>query len=532
MKRHIFIPTVYGLENRNLLSLANFGRQMVVDPADQTGHTAYGLVGMNVLVNIVLPEASLNGGTYDGLWEVKVTTSDGISFPKYSLDAGETGEVGQIERTAKWESKGNRVLGPKTYMDTTTLGKDEGDVTITIDVKATWTKPGIPGFTPPSTGTDSLSDVLVVHVEAPQVLDFHLGNIINPDADAPGMGFHLANEDGSDFVPPSEAETFMFSMSTGDPVFMSGVGIWSNIYNDTHYDINIGFIQELDSYTKRTFSSGKADMISTAGSYVLDCFENGTINMYNFEVFVPAGTTRLVPNPARTSPSGISLPNTVLHDSPAFGSSFGNIEDGYLQLLEMQMNFQTNVVMTKAFLPGASFTQTSWKGLGEGSVSGSTFNINPIALSTATWHMYGRATLSGNTDRESTVRGAWNVVVDIGPSSYSGGNSNSPWKAVGDNVVKFIGWHSNITKIRSDSLVSLNRPFYKKGGPMSVKPNKDWAAKYNIPVYVKPELPETTAKKTSKSEHFQRLCSEAGVEPTKRQAAKFNRRDGRWKGVS
>ena len=67
---------------------------------------------------------------------------------------------------------------------------------------------------------------------------------------------------------------------------------------------------------------------------------------------------------------------------------------------------------------------------------------------------------------------------------------------------------------------------------MSVRPSKVMIKKHNIVFYGKQEVPEgqVTARKTMKSERFQRLCSEIGVQPTKRQAAKFNRRDGRWIG--
>jgi hypothetical protein len=68
---------------------------------------------------------------------------------------------------------------------------------------------------------------------------------------------------------------------------------------------------------------------------------------------------------------------------------------------------------------------------------------------------------------------------------------------------------------------------------MSVRPSKRLIKENNIQFFGKQEIPEDrlTARKTMKSERFQRLCSEAGVSPTKRQAAKFNRRDGRWKGM-
>lgn len=68
---------------------------------------------------------------------------------------------------------------------------------------------------------------------------------------------------------------------------------------------------------------------------------------------------------------------------------------------------------------------------------------------------------------------------------------------------------------------------------MPVRPSKAMIKKHNIEFYGKQEIPEDqlTAAKTLKSERFKKLCGEHGVEPTKRQAAKFNRGEGRWENL-
>jgi len=61
---------------------------------------------------------------------------------------------------------------------------------------------------------------------------------------------------------------------------------------------------------------------------------------------------------------------------------------------------------------------------------------------------------------------------------------------------------------------------------MSVHPSgKD---KHLIPRAAPVKLPERTAAKTLKSAEFLAACGEAAVKPTKRQAARYNRGDGRW----
>lgn len=57
---------------------------------------------------------------------------------------------------------------------------------------------------------------------------------------------------------------------------------------------------------------------------------------------------------------------------------------------------------------------------------------------------------------------------------------------------------------------------------MSVRPKKD--TPYATPVSV----PEVTAAKTLKSQTFLNACTEVGVKPTKRQAAKYNGKRNRW----
>jgi hypothetical protein len=64
---------------------------------------------------------------------------------------------------------------------------------------------------------------------------------------------------------------------------------------------------------------------------------------------------------------------------------------------------------------------------------------------------------------------------------------------------------------------------------MAVRPNKPGDHRtYREPV---PEN-AVTAAKTAKSEHFIKLCQQHDVKPTKRQAAAYNARRGRWQEVT
>lgn len=61
---------------------------------------------------------------------------------------------------------------------------------------------------------------------------------------------------------------------------------------------------------------------------------------------------------------------------------------------------------------------------------------------------------------------------------------------------------------------------------MSVRPSPKKRDK--TPLSVPIPVPEQTAQKTMKADAFQIACMEQGVEPTKRQAASYNARRGRW----
>lgn len=61
---------------------------------------------------------------------------------------------------------------------------------------------------------------------------------------------------------------------------------------------------------------------------------------------------------------------------------------------------------------------------------------------------------------------------------------------------------------------------------MSVRPHPD--KRKHLPLFGKPTPPAYTAAMRMKEEDFKLLCMEAGVEPTKRQARRYNARRGRW----
>lgn len=66
---------------------------------------------------------------------------------------------------------------------------------------------------------------------------------------------------------------------------------------------------------------------------------------------------------------------------------------------------------------------------------------------------------------------------------------------------------------------------------MSVRPNRkdDRGRPINHSTTAfRVEIPQSTAAKTAGSDAFIQACASKGVEPTKRQAAKYNARQGRW----
>lgn len=58
---------------------------------------------------------------------------------------------------------------------------------------------------------------------------------------------------------------------------------------------------------------------------------------------------------------------------------------------------------------------------------------------------------------------------------------------------------------------------------MAVRPNKPGNHET-----IRVEWPEETAAKTMKTDVFKQACASHGVEPTKRQAAAYNAKRGRW----
>lgn len=362
-----FVPTIDSLESLILLAtipaeMASFdpSNNLIPDPSDSSGDTVYGFPGMKFTVRVSCPQ-NLNGVTYVGIKQVTYNVGSVLDagVTSYSTTQGSWKLISQATHT---RTPGDGFNDGYTFA----CPKDPGTVTINIDEQVLQ-KPSGPLI------YDDLTDTLTIKVESPTVNSFQVSDNSGPGNNASPLAFVVGTNTGGTFNPDPTGTYMGWVMANGSPPLLPArdwVGFWANITNNTHYSLYFGFIQTVDF----TYSRGYADLTVSKGTGTndVDVSSDAPTFMYNgYGIEIPAGVTSSVP-----------LNDTRPQDSPVCAAPLLNQNSSALISLYMSAQFQTNLVI--------------WGGFS--SPGGSDVPGFPVALSTASWHLYGSAShrLSGN----------------------------------------------------------------------------------------------------------------------------------------
>ena len=241
------------------------------------------------------------------------------------------------------------------------------------------------------------------------------------------FGFTTAEDKSGSAAPAaSGASGYVGAMMTDAArAVRKQVGLWATVTNTTHYDVNMGFVQILDSvFSLASFTKGTGDLVSATNA--LD--DLATWQSYFYQDF-----SKVVPQGATVTLGG---PNNVPYDSPSYAGMPMTNGQGWLITMCDYSQFSTSVAVCGGQMsPGGDYI------LGY-----------PIGLSTAQWHVAISATNVGNKNAPSDANlsstsnmSLWQASLGIGngpmPSQLPG--ANVPWSAPGDGKSRYLSWSTD-----------------------------------------------------------------------------------------
>ncbi len=428
-----FVPSIEACEHLILMAtytnpavFGNFYSPVVLDDSDPTGHSAFAFPGMTFSLQIVLPPG------YYSIKKIYFTPSTSIveigpgSSTQYTTSVGNYSTVGTTSFTYPNFIK---LEDHPTIGDIPMFPGAGGTETITIDEEA-WIKTG-PEW---PTTYDDLITTVTFKVENPTVNSFTIADVSSSATPAPPLWFGLVDSNKN---PATSGSNPGFLMASGTPPAKGKIMMWSNVTNNTHYALDMGYIQLIDitrsaSYTDGTFkhSSGTSLFDSPKGQ--------SSLWYLQYNIYVESGSTTNIP----MSPGTLAQPPS---DSPMF-APLAYVENllswGYLQSIRFHYQFQTSLAVQGGWLPG-----------GHPGIDGI-----PIAMSTAQWHMDGSADNTANilnpgsaSTASTTAIANWvaNMAIGAGPSPTSLPGTNVAWTAAGDGIPKYLTWNGNVDDNRS-----------------------------------------------------------------------------------
>jgi hypothetical protein len=205
----------------------------------------------------------------------------------------------------------------------------------------------------------------------------------------------------------------------GTPPSPDQASFTATVTNSTHYDLQIGFIQTMDSLqASNTYTDGSFQ--SVAGSSLLDSTQTDLVwyspNSYGR---VNAGGNATITS---SDSPGTYQPLVKTAGPPVVG----------LTLLKLSGQYQTNVVV-----------YGGWNGWQSNApaVPGV-----PIALSTAAWHVYGKAT--------APFTAPPTLGAGSGPMPATLPGPNAAWTSTGDGVAKYLSWNGNAKALLNSGGIS------------------------------------------------------------------------------
>lgn len=417
--RKRFVPWIELLERLELLAsyeaeIAGFNSPIAADrTSDSSGDTAWGFPGMsyNILTQVPSqgpdPDRTYN---YSGFKKITYTAS-AVVQGSYSMTSGSYSTSGTakvfILTNSSTIQHGTGFSAPK----------DAGSVTIRVEAEI-W----IAGPIGPPSDYDTVTDTLTVKVETPLVEWFKVSNDSGSQDPASPLWFGRASVNPP--TPNSGGAALAFMMVPPAPFLPTrdGVGFWAKVTNKTQYTLKLGYIQEIDIDARADFTNGLYR--ATSGNDGLDRKANTTTFFYDDQVFpIQPNATSLIP------PSGVVADAPSLSAFASETNSAGAV--GWLTNLRLHYQFRTNLAVQGGSLPSGGPSGPSVSGL-------------PIGLSTATWHLDGRASNANATSYASTLnRSNWTVSLSASSGTSPGPNdpwTNGSWYAIGDNTSKYLTW--------------------------------------------------------------------------------------------
>jgi hypothetical protein len=432
-RRLAFRPSVDLLEGRRLLShIANWdgmpNNATIVTYDD--GRGAYAVPGMGLQVDVPVPEG------YLGFRSVEIVVHSVLPYPSDTYYSQDTGKyvAGDLRYTTTWWRERDHVEqemsapdGPD-YVQVDGEGdpvlqkfyapKDEGTYTVSITAVAWyWDNSDME----PKKVRKTLTDSLTMKVEVPDVDSF---KVI-------GKGpIHFGWMDKNKH-PTDQANGVLFGFTTVPPAgddAMQGFEFEAEVTNDTHYDITVGFMQEVNMRLARQYngeiehSLDSSEKYEDSDGFLLDVASATSVWCYNLENFgywnIPSGETKYLGLPDPDHAGDYLLfgdsPNQALaiaKDAP------GAPESILLQRLLDDCQFQTHLAIKM-----------------DGGI--------PISLSTAQWSIVGEAeNLTATTLEDASDPSKWNLI-QLEPKQAK----DYP----GDGKIEYLSWPASAKQELAD----------------------------------------------------------------------------------
>jgi hypothetical protein len=284
-----------------------------------------------------------------------------------------------------------------TDTNTWALPKDAGNTTINITM--------IPWVYTPSgyVAGAAVTDALLMKSEPVTVSPYTIT----------GSPMWAGNTSGG--TPNPFGSEYSLWMTGGTPTGGGSANYTATVTNSTHYDLQIGFIQTLDSFQySNTYNNGYFD--SVAGSSLLDSTQT------NLVWYSPNAHGRVNAGGTANITSSDTPENTMLNVNP--GPPIG-----FMTAATMSAQFQTHVVVYGGW--------SGWQ------TNAPVVPGVPIALSTAAWHLYGN--VSGLLTATPTV----SLGAGSGPLPTPLPGPNAAWTSTGDGVAKYLSWNGNAAAVRN-----------------------------------------------------------------------------------
>ena len=264
-----FVPRIETFELRLLQANGLYtyfqgaGTSILMDTSDTTNHSAWEFPGMLVTIDTYINQ---NAGT--GIQSVTYNFGSEALYLGTTTYSPSLGQAGPMSAETHTISGSRNTTGDEVKFY---LPKDPGDVTITVTV--------VPyayyGGTNPA-----VTDTLIVHNQAPTVNYFTLADRSSQTTKAAGKMIGGSRPATSDYA-----------------IEYPGVGFWASVTNSTHYSLNLGFIQVIDSiHYAYSYTNGTAN--DATGTELLDSGSNNAIWYFGRANSINSGDTKQLGDPS------------------------------------------------------------------------------------------------------------------------------------------------------------------------------------------------------------------------------------------